>query len=47
MTDAKPDTPTDQDALLDALQAVMTPLAELAVSKGLMFSGAEEALKRA
>lgn len=47
MIDAKPDTPTDQDALLDALQAVMTPLAELAVSKGLMFSGAEEALKRA
>lgn len=47
MSDPEPSSPTDQDALLDVLQAVMTPLAQLAVAKGLAFSGAEEALKRA
>ncbi len=47
MSDAPTSPPTDQDALLDVLQAVMTPLAQLAVAKGLTYSGAEEALKRA
>lgn len=47
MSDQIPDSPSDQDALLDVLQAVMTPLAQLAVSKGLSYAGAEEALKRA
>lgn len=47
MSDTEPSSPSDQDALLDVLQAVMTPLAQLAVAKGLAFSGAEEALKRA
>ena len=34
MSDAPTSPPTDQDALLDVLQAVMTPLAQLAVAKG-------------
>lgn len=47
MADPTSDSPSDQDALLDVLQAVMSPLAQLAVSKGLSYAGAEEALKRA
>jgi hypothetical protein len=43
---AKP-PPSDQDALLDAVQAVLAPLANLAVSKGLTFSTVEESLKQA
>jgi hypothetical protein len=39
--------PTDQDALLDAVQAVLAPLANLAVAKGLTFATVEEALKQA
>lgn len=47
MLDDSAAPPSDQDALLDVLQAVMTPLAQLAVAKGLAYSGAEEAFKRA
>lgn len=39
--------PSDQEALLDAVQAVLAPLAELAVAKGLVFATVEEALKQA
>lgn len=39
--------PTDHDALLDAIQAVLAPLADLAVAKGLTFATVEESLKQA
>jgi len=39
--------PTDHDALLDAIQAVLAPLADLSVAKGLTFATVEEALKQA
>lgn len=39
--------PTDQDALLEAVQAVLSPLAQLSVAKGLTFATVEEALKQA
>lgn len=40
-------SPTDHDALLDAIQSVLTPLADLAVAKGLTFAVVEESLKQA
>ncbi|MBI2732529.1 MAG: hypothetical protein HYX44_04230 [Aquabacterium sp.] len=39
--------PTDHDALLDAMQAVLVPLADLSVAKGLTFATVEEAFKQA
>lgn len=39
--------PTDHDALLDAIQAVLAPLADLSVAKGLTFATVEDALKQA
>lgn len=39
--------PSDQEALLDAVQAVLVPLADLAVAKGLAFALVEESLKQA
>lgn len=39
--------PTDHDALLEALAAVLAPLADLAVTKGLPFATVEESLKQA
>lgn len=39
--------PTDHDALLDAIQSVLAPLADLAVAKGLTFAVVEESLKQA
>jgi Family of unknown function (DUF6502) len=39
--------PSDQDALLDAVQSVLAPLANLAVAKGLTFATVEESLKQA
>jgi len=39
--------PSDQDALLAACQAVLVPLADLAVAKGLSFALVEESLKQA
>ncbi|WP_290871247.1 DUF6502 family protein [Aquabacterium sp.] len=48
MSDTLPSTaPSDQDALLDALQSVLMPLARLAVAKGLTFAATEESLKQA
>jgi Family of unknown function (DUF6502) len=42
-----PSAPPDQDAVLLALRAVLAPLAELAVAKGLPYATVEEALRRA
>lgn len=39
--------PCDQDALADAIQSVLAPLADLAVARGLTFATVEESLKRA
>lgn len=39
--------PSDHDALLNAIQAVLAPLAELSVAKGLTFATVEESLKQA
>ncbi len=48
MSSSKPPTPpTDQEMLLDALRAVMAPLARLSVARGLTFASAEEALRHA
>ncbi len=44
---AAPSPLTDQQALLDALTAVMAPMARLAVTRGLPFADLEEALKQA
>jgi hypothetical protein len=43
---AKPPS-SDQDALLDAVQSILAPLATLAVAKGLTFATVEESLKLA
>lgn len=42
-----PPAPSDPQALLDALTAVMAPMARLAVARGLPFADLEEALKQA
>ncbi len=42
-----PAVPSDQEALLLAVRAVLAPLAELSVSKGLPYATVEEALRRA
>lgn len=39
--------PSDHDALLDAVQSVLAPLADLAVAKGLAFATVEESFKQA
>lgn len=39
--------PTDHDALLDALQSVLAPMADLAVARGLSYAVVEESLKQA
>lgn len=39
--------PSDQDALLDAIQSVLAPMADLAVARGLTFAQVEESLKQA
>lgn len=47
---SSPDSPpplTDHEVLLDALRAVMAPLARLAVARGLTYASAEETLKQA
>jgi len=42
-----PKPPTDHEVLIDALRAVMAPLARLAVARGLTHANAEEVLKQA
>ena len=43
----KPTPDADRDALLDAMRAVLAPLARLALARGLPYAALEEALKRA
>lgn len=40
-------SPTDQDALLEAVCAVLAPLAELAVARGLAYGQVEDAMRQA
>lgn len=44
---APPTPPTDHEVLIDAVRAVMAPLARLAVARGLTCASAEEALRLA